>query len=213
MKKIDFTLFALFCLYPAYGMEIQQFQNLFKDTRKPLNQWDLGNTYLKTINNIFQEARNKKEALIQLQASIAQRRADDILNHILIYGNKASTIRLNDETLQGTFNNLMTVHATTLLNVLNIYEALCKADILRIELALESRIGMCSDCSDTQQIIKNTQLSVIEGYWSNTFNNLDVIKLNEGERKLLELLVRKEPVLLEDFQEPLALLDSKNDKF
>jgi hypothetical protein len=188
---------------PAHTMEVQEFHNIFIDTREAISPWC--DAYLTTINNTLKEAANKKEALLQLQLAIAARKADGVTNHILVYGKKASAIDLNDETLNRTFNDLMTNHAKTLVELLNYYETLCKADILRVQLALESRIGMCSD-SDPAKIIQNTQLYAIEAYWRNTHKNLDLMKMTDGGKKLLGLLVQKEPVPIEEFDSAIKQL-------
>lgn len=211
MRYTLITALALSLTLPAFTMEVQQFQNIFRDTRKAVSPMS-GYVYFETINNTFKEAENKKEALLQLQLAITQLKANGIPNHILIYGKTADTIDLNDEALNRTFKNLITNHAKTLVELLNYYETLCKADILKVELALETKIGMCSDCSDSAKIIQNTQLPAIEAYWKNTHKNLDLMQLTDNERKFLELLVRKEPVPIEDFKEPIVAISAQGTK-
>ena len=207
MKRTLLLTFALSFAIPIYAMEVQQFQNIFKNTRKPVAPFS-GNVYFQTINNTFAEARNKKEALLQLQLAITQLKTDGVPKHLLVYGRTADTINFESEALNRTFNNLITNYATTLLVLLNACEVQCKADIISVELALETRMGMCSDCSDAAKTAQNTQLETIEAYWRNTHKNLGLMKLTDGEKNVLELLVRKDPVPIEDFQEPMLAISS-----
>lgn len=205
MKYAAITAVAISFVFFAHAMESEEFHKLFIDTRKQISPWSR-NIYFETINNIFEEARNKKAALSQLDKAIAQRRDNGISNHILVDGKPAPSISFNDEALNCRFNDLMTNYVTTLSRWLKICQIQYQADILKVELALATRIGMCSD---PQQIADNTQLKNIETYWSDTHKNLGVMQLSQDERKLLELLIRKEPVSVEDLHNQNDIITSQ----
>ena len=191
-----FITLALSFAIPAHAMEMEKFNSLFNSA--PKRRIMPGLQYFADISSFFNEARDKKDTLLKLQEVIAHRRADGILNHILLDNNPLDQLKMDDTTLNTRFNDHKARYQSSLLKFLNMHENRCKKDILDIATILDTRLlGMTSQDASVQ---------AVENCWNETYKALNISALCPAERKLLGLLVREQPVAIEEIDQVMDML-------
>jgi len=194
------TTFALSLALPAHAMELETFNTLFTTRYEPRSSF-MPPTLTEKINVLFEEARAKKETLLQVQQIIQEKKAAGILNHILIFGSiKLGELKANQEPIDSQLNQLRAQFQGSLLSFIDEKEAQCKADIVRTEIALESRFG----------IFTSIALKSLITHWNEAYDSLQIPKLPQEEKDLFALLLQKEPVQIEELSESINAMQKKD---